>query len=63
MMAEKEIVEADELNLLRKAVEAGEISIGDYISLAHVQYDLLKQKESLWRDYRIVTAELLSVEL
>ncbi len=63
MMAEKEIVEADELNLLRKAVEAGEISIGDYISLAHVQYDLLKQKESLWRDYRIVAAELLSVEL
>ena len=63
VMAENDIVEANELNLLHKAVEAGEISIGDYISLAHVQYDLLKQKETLWRDYRIVMSELMSVEL
>ena len=61
--AESEITAADELNLLRKAVEAGEISVGEYISMAHVQYDLLRQKEELWRDYRFAAAELLAVEL
>lgn len=55
--------ESNNTQLLNKALDAGEISLIDYISEIGLYYDLLDEALKAERDYHKTLAELLAVEL
>ena len=55
--------ESNNTQLLNKALDAGEISLIDYISEISLYYDLLDEALNAERDYHKTLAELLAVEL
>lgn len=57
------IQESNNANLLKKALQAGEISLLDYMMEMDLYYNSLSQALSAERDYQLALAELAAVEL
>ncbi len=55
--------QADNLPLLRRAMEAGQISLPDYLQQTTLYYDAFDQLLAAERDYQHALAELTAVEL
>lgn len=55
--------QADNLPLLRRAMEAGQISLPDYLQQASLYYNAIDQILTAERDYQHALAELTAVEL
>jgi outer membrane protein TolC len=60
---EKNVLPADNIELLKKALDAGEISIIDYIFEANLYLDVAKDMLETERDLNLTVAELMQWEL